>query len=75
MKEMLVRFLCLFLALLPLRAQHFNFQGQLTDDGLPASGNFDFIFSLFDASTGGKQLGSSIAANGIDVRQGILATH
>ena len=35
----------------------FTYQGQLQSSSAPASGNFDFEFLLFDALTGGAQLG------------------
>jgi hypothetical protein len=36
----------------------FTYQGDLTASGQPANGNFDLTFKLFDAVTGGNQLGS-----------------
>src|ERR1700735_3695114 len=36
----------------------FTYQGSLTSGGQPANGNFDLTFKLFDAVTGGNQLGS-----------------
>ena len=49
----------------------FNYQGRLTDGGNPASGAFQMQFKLFDALTGGAQIGTTLtdvpvtAANGI----------
>jgi hypothetical protein len=37
----------------------FTYQGRLTDDGGPATGNYDFKFSLFDDAVGGNLLGST----------------
>jgi hypothetical protein len=36
----------------------FTYQGNLTASGQPANGTFDLTFKLFDAVTGGNQLGS-----------------
>lgn len=55
-----LKILLCFLISLASQAQSFVFQGQLTDDGVPAKGNFDLNFSLFDSSVGGKQLGVSV---------------
>jgi hypothetical protein len=38
----------------------FTYQGRLVVSGSPASGNYDFTFTLFDAATGGNQVGSTI---------------
>lgn len=40
----------------------FTYQGRLVFSGSPASGDYDFTFSLFDASSGGTQVGSTITA-------------
>src|SRR6476469_5790691 len=36
----------------------FTYQGRLVVSGSPASGNYDFSFALFDAATGGNQIGN-----------------
>jgi len=38
----------------------FIYQGRLIVGGSPASGNFDFTFTLYDALTGGNQVGSTL---------------
>jgi hypothetical protein len=45
------------IATLPALAQatSFTYQGRLTDSGTPANGNYDFQFTLWDASSGGTQ--------------------
>jgi hypothetical protein len=35
----------------------FTYQGQLNQNGVPVTGTADFIFSLWDAQTGGNQIG------------------
>src|SRR5438876_7454997 len=38
----------------------FTYQGRLTNGGSPANGSHDLRFSLFDAVSGGNQIGSII---------------
>ncbi|MEO5624510.1 MAG: hypothetical protein ABIQ70_00700 [Dokdonella sp.] len=66
--------LLLALALMasPLHAQTaqgtaFTYQGLLSQNGTPTQGNVDMTFTLYDAATGGSQIGSTLlftAANG-----------
>src|SRR6266581_1564058 len=35
----------------------FTYQGRLSDSGNPANGNYDLQFKLYDALTGGTQIG------------------
>lgn len=39
----------------------FNYQGSLTDGGSPANGSYQMQFRLFDAPSGGTQIGSTLA--------------
>ena len=39
----------------------FSYQGYLDDGGNPANGSYDFEFALFDAASGGNQIGSTQA--------------
>lgn len=48
----------------------FTYQGQFQSSGSPATGNFDFEFALYDAQTGGTQVGSTIAVNALTVTNG-----
>jgi hypothetical protein len=41
----------------------FNYQGRLTDAGLPANANYDFQFTIFDAWNGGINIGSQQQLN------------
>ncbi|HKP53635.1 MAG TPA: hypothetical protein VJ183_13410 [Chloroflexia bacterium] len=36
----------------------FTYQGHLLDNGNPANGQYDFVFTLFDALSGGNQVGT-----------------
>ena len=48
----------------------FTYLGHLTEGSSPADGIYDFKFSLYDAATGGSQLGSEISRDDIDVENG-----
>ena len=50
----------------------FTYQGQLKQDGVPASGPTDFAFRLFDAALGGNQVGSDVIRNGVAVVNGLF---
>ena len=52
----------------------FTYQGKLTDNGNPASGEYDFQFKLFDTATvgTGTQIGSLVAVSNVTVSTGIL---
>jgi len=52
----------------------FTYQGKLTDGGVPANGHYEFEFKLFDALSGGNQVGSTltIAPGGLIVTNGLF---
>ncbi len=50
----------------------FTYQGQLSDGGSPASGAYDFEFALYDALTGGIQVGSTVTLNDVAVSDGLF---
>jgi hypothetical protein len=50
----------------------FTYQGKLTDAGNPANGNYDLQFKLFDAVSGGAQIGSSLTSTNVSVVAGIF---
>lgn len=52
----------------------FSYQGRIDVNGSPVEGRFDFTFALYDASTGGTQVGAPVTANGISVAQGVFDT-
>jgi hypothetical protein len=66
----------LALALLVTAAAHaqtpvFTYQGRLADAaGNPAAGAYDFTFKLFDALSGGTQVGATFATNALPIAQG-----
>lgn len=51
----------------------FTYQGVLTDNGQPADGAYDLEFRLYDAATGGNQIGSVVTMADQAVSDGLLA--
>jgi len=52
----------------------FTYQGQLKQDGVVASGSFDFQFKLFDAAAGGSQIGGDFTVDAVEVAAGVFTT-
>jgi hypothetical protein len=52
----------------------FTFQGQLANNGAPASGSFDMQFKLYDALTAGNQIASPITQPSVQVTNGAFTT-
>ena len=50
----------------------FTYQGRLIDNGQPANGYYDLVFSLFPASTGTNQIGAWITNNATPVSSGLF---
>jgi hypothetical protein len=48
----------------------FSYQGHLVENGLPANGGHDFIFSLFDAAAVGSRITPDVQLNNIPVASG-----
>ena len=48
----------------------FTYQGELAATGTPAAGAFDLRFRLFDASTGGTQIGGTLCSDNLAVAGG-----
>ena len=56
------------------QSTEFNYQGSMKDGANPANGNYDFEFRLFDAVSGGNQIGLTIVArNNVAVTNGIFS--
>lgn len=49
-----------------------TYQGRLLDAGQPLDGLVDLEFRLFDAASGGTQLGATLVASNVDVDQGLF---
>src|SRR5258706_2073633 len=59
--------------LLQAQVTEFTYQGSLKDSGNPANATYDFEYLLFDAPTGGSQIGATIPKNAVTVTNGIFA--
>ena len=53
----------------------FTYQGQLQRSGAPASGSFDFRFKLFDAASGGVQIGGDALLSSVAVSNGLFTVN
>ncbi len=53
----------------------FNFQGRLNDGTNPANGAYDLQFKLFDAITGGTQIGSTISRPNTALINGVFSVN
>lgn len=51
----------------------FSYQGSLVNSSTPANGNFDFEFRLFNALSGGGQVGATLTRNGVAVSNGVFS--
>src|SRR6266540_3570835 len=49
-----------------------TYQGSLSDGGTSPTGLYDFRFTLFDAASGGTQVGSPITLDDVQVTAGIF---
>jgi hypothetical protein len=50
----------------------FTYQGKLTDGGAPANGNYDIRFIMYDAESGGSQVGNTIQKTNVPVTNGLF---
>jgi hypothetical protein len=54
-------------------ASKISYQGRLTDaSGNPLTGTYNLVFQLWDAVTGGNQVGSDIVKNNVSVNNGLF---
>ena len=51
----------------------FTYQGELQDGGIPADGNYDFEFELFDDSAAGTMLGGKVSLENVPVVNGVFS--
>ena len=54
------------------QSRAFTYQGQLNDSGSPANGLYWMEFKLFDAATGGTQVGITNSISGVAVTNGLF---
>lgn len=50
----------------------FTYQGRLSEGGQPANGDYDFRFRLYDADTGGNQVGTTLTLTAQPVSNGLF---
>jgi hypothetical protein len=50
----------------------FTYQGQVKDTNVPVTGNCDFQFSMWNALSGGTQIGSMLTQTGVTVSEGLF---
>lgn len=48
----------------------FTYQGELSEGGAPATGTYDMLFRLYDAQSGGTQLGAMLCVDNVEVIDG-----
>ncbi len=53
-------------------AGSFSYQGRLLDGGQPATGSYDLQFRLFDAASGGAQVGATVTIEDANVDAGLF---
>lgn len=53
----------------------FTYQGKLTDVNSPPTGTYQMQFSLYDASEGGTQVGTTITNNSVNVSSGVFTVN
>ena len=65
-------FLVLISASASAQTSSFTYQGKLSDGGIPASGNYDLQFTLWDSVSGGTQVGTPQTVSTVAVSNGIF---
>src|SRR5690606_10300057 len=50
----------------------FTYQGRLTQNGMPANGEYDLEFALYDAETGGNEIGTAQSEPGYPDRKSVV---
>lgn len=64
--------LTLFAATALAQTTVFTYQGRLTDGAMAASGSYQMQFALFDAVSGGTQIGATLENTSVQVTNGIF---
>lgn len=52
----------------------FSYRGQLSQSGGPATGSYDFLFTLWDAATNGTTVAATNALSGVSVKNGVFTS-
>jgi hypothetical protein len=82
MKTTSIRYLSLIVGTVGLLAANsvlaqgtaFTYQGRLTQNGMPASGSYDFHFSLFTNLSGGTSLAGPLTNTAVSLSNGLFVT-
>lgn len=53
----------------------FNYQGRLNETGASANGTYQFQFKLYDAASGGNQIGGTLTEASVTVTNGTFSTN
>jgi hypothetical protein len=64
--------ICLSLVTAAAQQTSFTYQGKLSDNGSPATGNYDLQFALFDGATGGAQIGQTQTVANVSAGGGVF---
>ncbi len=56
----------------PPTDQSFTYQGQVKSAGVPLNGSADFIFTLYDAASGGAQVGNTLIVFNANLANGLF---
>ena len=67
-----VLLLTVITALVRPQTTSFTYQGALNDGGNPANGTYDLQFKLYDALSGGSQIGSTVTVNVVTIANGLF---
>lgn len=67
-------FVCLTVGAAMAQGAGFNFQGRLNDGTSPANGQYDLQFQLYDAITGGAQIGATLPRPSTTLINGVFST-
>ncbi|PWU21379.1 MAG: hypothetical protein C5B50_01855 [Verrucomicrobia bacterium] len=51
----------------------FSIQGRLNNNGVPANGNYDFQFSIFNAATTGNLIAGPVTVTSVNVANGVFS--
>ena len=70
----IISLIAFFAAGAPAQTTAFNFQGRLNDGTSPANGKYDLQFKLYDAITGGNQVGSTVSKPSLTLINGVFST-
>ncbi|MDQ4122496.1 MAG: hypothetical protein M3209_13750 [Acidobacteriota bacterium] len=68
----LILLFCLFVSIAKAQTTEFTYQGRLKVNEMSPTGTYDFQLKLFNAASGGTQIGATQIINGVSVVNGIF---